>query len=141
MKKNIPIVQENSFGCGIACATFALGLNYQKTLRLFKKDGQRAISQGFYCRHLVKILNSQGNNFDYKYIKSKIKNKIYQNNSIVFIKRSKKYPFGHYLCRYKRLWMDPWINFQKNKNIKEAKAGFRKKLPDKPIYVIFGKTK
>jgi len=33
--------------------------------------------------------------------------------------------------------MDPWINFQKDKNLKNAKAGFRKKLPGRPIYGIF----
>ena len=141
MRKNIPVVQKNSLGCGVACVAFVVGLSYQKTLKLFKNGKQKANSQGFYCKELVEVLNNQGMNFEYKYIKNKIKTKIYQNNSIIFIKRSKKYPLGHYLCRYKKLWMDPWINFQKNKNIKKAKAGFRKRLPNQPIYVILPKTK
>lgn len=42
--------------------------------------------------------------------------------------------------------MDPWINFQKDKNVKNCEAGFRKRLPGKPIYAIFvgnkqGKTR
>lgn len=41
-------------------------------------------------------------------------------------------PFGHYLIRFNNQWIDPWINLP-NKNIK---AGFRKRLPGKPIYGI-----
>jgi|GEM_PF-597686 len=136
MRRSIPIAQENPLGCGIACLAFVLGFDYQKTLRLFKKGRQKANNKGFYCRELVKVLNSQGRNFEYRYIKGKTRKKIYQDNVIVFIKRSKKYPLGHYLCRYKNLWMDPWINFQKNRNIKETKAGFRKRLPGHSIYAI-----
>jgi len=78
---------------------------------------------------------------EYKYIKGKIRKKIYQDNTIVFIKRSKKYPYGHYLSRYKSSWMDPWINSKNDRKIKKIKAGFRKRLPGKAIYAIFLKKK
>lgn len=136
MRKNIPIIQEDSLGCGVACVAFVIGFNYQKTLKLFKKGGHKFNNQGFYCKELAGVLNNQGRNFEYRYIKGKTRKKIYQDNVIVFIKRSKKYPLGHYLCRYKKLWMDPWINFPENKNIKETRAGFRKRLPGRPIYAI-----
>ena len=63
---------------------------------------------------------------------------MYQPNAIVYVKKSKKYPAGHYLCRlgyigYK--WMDPWINFPD----RDIQAGFRRRLPGKPVYVIFPK--
>ena len=136
MRKNSPITQESPSGCGIACVAFVFGSKYRKTLKFFQRGRQKAKTKGFYCKDLVKVLNSQGGNFEYRYIKSRIRKKIYQDNVIVFIKRSKKYPLGHYLCRYKNLWMDPWINFPKNKNIQKAKSGFRKRLPGQPIYAI-----
>jgi len=136
-----PIVQKNPFGCGVACVAFVLRLNYPKALKLFRDGVHKADSGGFYCKEILEALNSQGRDFEYKYIKGGVRRKIYQNSSIVFIKRSKKYPVGHYLCRYKSLWMDPWTNFQKNQNIKKAKAGFRKRLPGKAVYVIFTKAK
>ena len=136
MVKNAPITQEDPFGCGVACVAFALGFSYQKTLKLFKKGKQKAKTKGFYCKDLVRTLNNQGRNFKYRYIKDMIRNKIYQNNTIVFIKRSRKYPWGHYLCRYENSWMDPWINFPENKNIRKARPGLRKRLPGYPIYAI-----
>jgi len=134
-----PIAQKHLFGCSVACVAFILRLNYSTTLKLFNKSEYKAEYYGSYCKEITEILNNQGKNFEYKYVKENIKRKIYQNNTIVFIKRSKKYPDGHYLCRYKNLWMDPWINFQNDKKIKKAKAGFRKRLPGKPIYVILPK--
>lgn len=140
--KSIPkaVVQEDPSGCGVACVAFVLGLTYPAALKLFKKGEYKADNCGFYCQEMTEVLNNQGKDFELKYIKEKIKRKIYRDHTIIFIKRSKKYPAGHLLCRYKNIWMDPWINFQKNKNIKKAEAGFRKRLPGKPIYAILPKT-
>ena len=134
-----PIVQEHLLGCAIACTAFILGSNYKSTIKFFKNGKKRARNLGFYCKEIVEVLNNSKGNFEYRYIKDKMKRKIYQDNTIVFIKRSKQYPVGHYLCRFKGFWMDPWINSPKNKNIKEAIAGFRKRLPGKVIYAIFQK--
>ena len=60
---------------------------------------------------------------------------MYQPNAIVYVKKSKKYPAGHYLCRLGHKWMDPWINFPD----RDIQAGFRRRLPGKPVYVIFPK--
>ncbi|MEM0476561.1 MAG: hypothetical protein QW367_02905 [Candidatus Aenigmatarchaeota archaeon] len=86
---------------------------------------------------MVNFLKRFFPNVHYKYLKPKWRRKIYQEGTIVFIKRNKKYPYGHYLVRYKNLWMDPWINLLKEKRMEKAKAGFRKRLPGKPIYAIF----
>lgn len=83
------------------------------------------------------FLKNQGIRSEYHYLNKKWRRKIYQNKTIVFIRRSSFYPVGHYLIRYNKFWMDPWINFLKEKEVKKAKAGFRKKLPGKPIYGIF----
>lgn len=135
-----PLVQKHPFGCGVACTAFVSKLSYLDALKLFKNGKQKARSLGFYCREIVEVLNDSGEQFEHRYIKDKIKRKIYQDNTIVFIRTPRQYPAGHYLCRFKELWMDPWINFPRNKNIKEAKAGFRKKLPSKAIFAIFQKN-
>ncbi len=140
MKKNTPISQKHSLGCGVACVAFILRLNYLKALKIFTNGSQKANNHGFYCKEIMEVLNKYDLDYTYKYVNNKTKRKIYNDYSIVFIKRSKRYPAGHYLCRYRNLWMDPWINFTENKNIKKSKAGFSARLPGKAIYVVFNKT-
>ncbi len=128
-----PIRQEHQMGCAVACIAFILKISYPEALRLFRNGKVRAKTKAnFYCKELVYILNNQGLFYKHKYIKKRLKNKIYQTGTIVFLKKSPKYPFGHYLVRSNGRWMDPWINFP-NPNIK---AGFGKRLPEKPIYAI-----
>lgn len=129
--EKIPVKQENVMGCGVACVAFVLNIKYQKALKLFKNP-QNAGSRGFYCKDIVEALGKK--NLDFKYIKNlKIKKLTYKNNSIVYVGKSKKYPAGHYLSRWGSKWMDPWINFPN----RPIKAGFRKRLPEKSIYVVF----
>ena len=73
--------------------------------------------------------------YEYRYIKPKIRKLIYRPGTIIFIARSKKYPAGHYLAMGSgKGWMDPWINFPSE--LKSSRAGFRKKLPGRPIYAV-----
>lgn len=126
------IKQVDAFGCAIACVAFVLNIKYSDAIKLFKNGENKARSSGFYCKEIIEILKNAGFNFQYKYIKPRIRNKIYQKHSIVFIKRSDKYRYGHYLVRFENKWMDPWINFSQ----KNIKSGFRKRLPGKAIYAI-----
>lgn len=128
-----PIKQENQLGCAVACVAFRLNISYKNSLVLFRYRKRKAKNTGFLCKEVMKALGKRGLNYKYSYIKDKIKNKIYQSGAIVFLRRSKKYPVGHYLCRVDNKWMDPWINFPDSK----IEAGFRKKLPEKPIYLIY----
>lgn len=133
MKK--PVVQKDNLGCAAACIAFVVDKDY---LAVFEGLGKkRAKMRGFYCRELVNYLNKIGYQAEFHYLNKKWRREIYQEKTIVFIKRSQRYPFGHYLVRYQNFWMDPWINFSKDQNIKQARAGFRKRLPGKPIYGIF----
>lgn len=129
MKK---VVQEDPYGCGAACLASVLAVTYQEALSLFTAGKKKAKTFGFYCREIAAALKKEGLEYEYKYIKPKIKRKIYRDGTIVFVKRSKKYPAGHYLSRIDGKWMDPWINFPEE----NRKAGFRKRLPEKPIYGI-----
>ena len=131
----ISVTQKDNFGCGIACLAYALKIDYDYLIKSSRIKNQ-VENKGLTCRKLVEILKSNGLDYCYKYIKTKTK-KIYDEGSIVFIRRYKRYPVGHYLIRTNNIWMDPWINFKNQKNVKKAKSGFRKKLPGEPIYVIF----
>lgn len=128
-----PIKQEDQLGCAVACVAFTLNVSYKNSLMLVRQGKRKAKNTGFLCKDIVKTLRKWGLNYKYNYIKDKIKNKIYQSGTIVFLRRSKKYPAGHYVCRVNKKWMDPWINFPDTK----IEAGFRKKLPEKPIYLIY----
>ena len=131
--KQSAITQEDPMGCGVACVAFILNKTYKETIKLFPNPHDSK-TKGFYCKEIIEALKRSNLSYAYKYIKnSKLKRLIYNDNSIVYLRRSKKYPAGHYLCRYKNLWMDSWTNFPNE----DRKAGFRKKLPGRPIYVIF----
>lgn len=128
-----PIVQEDPLGCGAACVAAVVGISYQESLDLFESGKRKAVEVGFFCKELVMALKKKGLEYEYRYIKGKLRKNIYNQGTIVFLRRSKKYPSGHYLCRIDNKWMDPWINFPNE----DRKAGFRKRLPEKPIYIVY----
>ena len=130
-----PVCQRDNFGCGIACLAFITGRSYEKIAE--ELDKEKAKTEGFSCRELIAYLKSLGYRAEYHYLNQKVAKKIYREKTIVFLKQSKKFPSGHYLTRYHTLWMDPWLNFSKEKSLVLAKAGFKKRLPGKPIYGIF----
>lgn len=129
-----PVKQEDVLGCAVACVAFVSGISYQEALALFE-DGETRVKRkaNFYCPEIVRILNNRGANYKWKRLQSVQEKEIYSDLSIVFIERSRKYPYGHFLAKYKDRWMDPWINLP-DKNIN---AGFRKILPNTPSYIIY----
>lgn len=132
MRKSI--TQKFDYGCGVACFAFATNLTY-KQAEMYLGERQSSKTR-FWVKDLAKSLNQFGRKYTYKYVKPKIHKLIYAEGSIVLIRRSNIYPYGHYLIRHNNLWMDPWINLPFNKNIKNAKSGYRKRLPGQPMYVI-----
>jgi len=129
------VTQNDPLGCGAACISFVAGINYTKTVSLLGKT--KAKYKGYYCRDLTIALSQLGFSYTYKYLKPQLKSRVYRDGVIVFIKRSKRCPVGHYLVRYEGYWMDPWINSDKDSDIAQARSGFRKRLPGKPIYALF----
>lgn len=129
------ITQQHDYGCGIACVAFATGKSYQDTLKVLSADV--AETKGFFCKDLIAALNTHGSIYEYKYLKPRLRRQIYDEGVIVYIKRSKYYPAGHYLIRSNGLWMDPWINFIQDKDIRDARSGYRERLPGTPIYALF----
>ncbi len=129
------ITQEFDFGCGIACFAFVMEVSYKKATEMLGKD--QSLSNRFWVKDLVYALNTSGKSYNLKHIKPRSININYREGTIVLIRRSSIYSSGHYLVRYQKMWMDPWINFAANKNIISAKSGYRKRLPGKPMYAIF----
>lgn len=125
------VIQEDEYGCGVACMANLLEMPYQKALDLFA-DPQNASWRGFICKDMVYALKRAQNPCKYYYIKPRKRKRIYRDGTIVFIKRNKKYPVGHYLARKGRLWIDSWFNIPNLPRI----AGVRKRLPGTPIYAI-----
>ena len=123
--------------CSVSPTTFYLALNksYKSTKKLFDNP-ECALTRGYYCRELVKALNKKKKNSTFSKVNEENKSLLKNEGVIVFIKRSKKYPLGHYLIKTKRGWMNPWINFP---NISPAKSGFQKNLPGEAQWIIYKK--
>lgn len=121
-------------GCGIACVASVAGISYKQALRHAKQE--LAWTRGYYCRELVLVLNKLGKKYVHQKVMKKNNSVLKKNGVIVFIARSPKHPFGHYVCRTTRGWMNPWINCP---NMIPAKAGFHQRLPGKAQRVIFPK--
>jgi len=133
MRKSI--TQQQSYGCGVACFAFAGNISYkQAEVWLGKKQSS---SNRFYVKAFRKALNNYGLNYSSRYIKLHAPHRTYQEGTIVLIRRSKYYPVGHYVIRHQKKWMDPWINFRASNDIRDAKSGFRKRLPGPVLYVLF----
>ncbi len=132
MRKSI--TQEFDYGCGIACFAFALNIKYKEAAAIL--GSKQANSNRFWVKDFAAALNNSGHQYTSRYVNDKLRKAIYKDGTIVLIRRSKQYNTGHYLNRYKGKWMDPWINLPLNNDINEAKSGFRKRLPGKPMYAL-----
>ncbi len=127
-----PITQEAPMGCAIACCASLADLTYKQMRRCFDKGETKEQTSGFYNKDIVSALDEVGINAKGYSIKRWGSRKI-KVGTIVFVKRSKKYPEGHFLLKTQKGWMNPWINYP---NINPAKAGFQKTLPEKIDWVI-----
>lgn len=133
----LPQVQEYCSGCGIACMAFLLNLDQKRVMRLLKINHHDATYRGIYCREIVDALKRVSVDAELRYLTPALKMKIYRDGTIVYIAKSTSYPVGHYLCRWKGRWMDPWINAASDPALQRIKAGWRKRLPGKPQYAVF----
>lgn len=136
MKKSI--TQQDDMGCGAACVSFITGNSYEEVL--IKLGKVKASTTGFTLKELRLALYDKGYSYQQKHINHIASRRLYSEGIIVFIARSSRYPVGHYLVRHQGMWMDPWINHPNDKNLIEAKSGFRRRLPGKAQWVIFEAT-
>lgn len=129
------ITQEDNMGCGAACVAFTSGRTYQESVKILGQD--KAKTTGYHLKELVEGLEYFGIKGHFKHLKPEVKPATYQQGLIVFIKRSARYPYGHYLARHNNMWMDPWINLPLDKDVRNAKSGYRKRLPGKVQYAVY----
>lgn len=130
-----PITQKHLYGCCAACVAFAVNKEYEEVIDLLAQE--KANTKGFYCKDLVVALKNYGLSYRYKHVKYNIRNKIKKEGVIVFIAKSQKYPYGHFLIRHGGRWVDPWINLVLDPNISNARSGFRTRLPGKAKRIIY----
>jgi hypothetical protein len=131
------ITQEDGMGCGAACVAFAANKTYQQAAKVLGREKARSV--GFHLKELVDALSGYGLDYRSRHVKQQTKQAIYQQGVIVFIKRSARYPYGHYLIRHNGLWADPWVNLVLDKSIERAKSGYRKRLPGEAQWAILPK--
>lgn len=128
------VTQEDGMGCGAACVAFAANIPYEQAARLLNQD--KARTDGYRIKELAYGLGECGLTYRGRHVNSLGQQTIFKEGVIVFIRRSKRYPYGHYLIRHKDLWMDPWINLPNDKIVTNARSGYRKRLPGKAQWVI-----
>ena len=119
-------------GCSVACVASLTNSSYKQAQKLFEKN--HSATRGYYLDEVVRALAKKGFNYKSGKLTAKTKKYLAKNGSIIFIKRSKKFPAGHYLLRTSKGWMNSWQNYPK---ISPARAGFDRQLPGEVQYIIF----
>lgn len=97
-------------GCGIARVASVVNDSYDNVLKRCKNP-KDTLEEGFYMPELKRLLKLYGKE---KYLFRKYFPKYHKyllkNGTIIFISKSEKYPYGHYLNKIEGGWMNSWIN-------------------------------
>ncbi|PLS80689.1 hypothetical protein CYG49_04475 [Candidatus Saccharibacteria bacterium] len=129
------IRQEDEMGCGVACVANLLGTSYNEALQLFEFP-ENAKTKGFACKYIILALKRAGTEAKLRHISARKPRPKFLPGTIVFLVKSERYPSQHYVLKAQEGWIDPWVNLVTNKDITQAEAGIRKRLPGKPYYAI-----
>lgn len=134
--------QHDINGCGIACLANLLNKDYQTVKKDFENKFYK-IDRGIKVFDMANYLNDLGKNYKTKFFNT---NKEFTQKdfnsfskiegSITLIRKSNKYPVGHYLLRVKEGWVDSWFNLP---SINNVYADVRKTLPEDPWYIVYPK--
>ena len=127
------VVQEEPMGCAIACVAAVLNITYTRAKKLFANP-EYASTRGYYCKEIIFALSNAKKNYEFNKVTKKNKELLNKVSTIVFIKRSKKYPCGHFLVKCEEGWMNPWFNYP---TITPAKASFQNKLVGDAEWIIY----
>ncbi len=125
------VTQQSPMGCAVAATASFLKLDYYSTLKLFDNGHVKHSVYGFYVYDIVRVLKKKGvvaKSYKTRGVKIKFKT-----GDIVFSRDKLNDPFGHYLLKTPKGWMDSWKNFP---SITPAKAGYRKRLPGQAEWLI-----
>jgi hypothetical protein len=125
------VSQRHDMGCGIACVASVACINYRSALKFFSE--KYADTRGYYCRDVTRALKRSGFAYSHGKVTPSTRKYLRREGTIVFVRRSRRYPSGHYLVKSDCGWMNPWKNYPSL----PVKAGFDKRLPGKAQWVIF----
>jgi len=128
------VTQKHNMSCGLACVAFITGQSYE--LLAINETLESLEHNGFTCIGLVLRLRKAGYHYTWRKITKAKPMYEFPKGAIVFVGRSNTLPYGHWLAFSEQGWMDPWINWHPNNDIRQARAGFRVCLPGKPEYVL-----
>lgn len=128
------ITQEDGMGCGVACVAFVAGITYSQAVQKLGKEKAKTI--GFHLKELADVLSVYNFTYKCRHANSTSRSEQLSDGTIVFIRRSRRYPYGHYLVRHEDKWMDPWINLIIDSNLARAKSGYRYRLPGQAQWVV-----
>lgn len=131
MKKSI--TQEAPYGCGIACFAFVAGITYRQAEEFLGPE--QAKSDRFILKHFRDELNRYGLSYISKHVKTEqaVEPK---EGMIVLLRRSKRFPVGHYLAYHEGKWMNPYINLGEDRNFQNPTSGFEDVLPGQIMYTL-----
>nr|WP_158651760.1 cysteine peptidase family C39 domain-containing protein [Marinobacterium profundum] len=128
MNKNQLVVQEDEWGCGVACVASLLGITYIDAMDRLQEANLHKIdfaNEGLELEPIISVLKKAG-------MRVSIENnlKLWPIGTIAFLNENDgDYKgSGHYLLRTTEGWMDPWYNVL-YQNPQPRQAKFRKLLP------------
>jgi len=127
--QSIPVPQEHTMGCAVACVAARCGLNYQKGLRLFSR-AQNAWTRGYYCGEVVQGFRYRYDPYDHD-AHHRFLSRV---GTIIFIDPDRSYPVGHYLLRVPEGWMNSWVNCPR---ILPVQAAVQRKRIGKTSFIIY----
>ncbi len=127
--------QEDPMGCGIACVAFVLGISYMEATKLFTLPEKRK-TLGYRSSELREALKRGGYDSFSRYT-GRIENLEINKGDIVYVKKCKLFPFGHYLVKTDGGYMDPFVNMTEvSGDYTKAGAGIRTVLSEQITMVI-----
>ncbi len=129
------VKQKHNMGCGIACVASVVEDSYDNVLKRCKSP-QNAFEIGFYMPELKRLLKLYGKgNYSFRKYSLCYNKYLQKNGTIIFIKKSKIYPCGHYLNKIDEGWMNPWINCP---IISPLRAGIDTSIKESMVdYILF----
>ncbi len=121
-------------GCGAACVAYLNCSTYELAVQRLGKD--KAERRGYSLRELTAGINVPQASYRPHHAEKVASDRIDRTGTIVFLDKSKRFPYGHYLVRTEAGWMDPWINLRPGADVSKSKAGIRLSLPYAPKWAI-----
>jgi hypothetical protein len=124
------VKQEDPMGCGIACVAFVLGISYKEATKLFALPEKRK-ALGYRSSDLREALKRGSYDSFSRYV-GRLDDTRVEIGDIVYVKKCKMFPSGHYLVKINGGYMDPFINMgEVVGDYTRAKAGKRFPLKER----------